>query len=98
METASTFDITHMTLEELSCRRMREEEEEDEDGDGEDDEGERREDDPGSSGEMASFFGKRQSVLMLTYRDATFQDIEKSEKRSGKMKIFKYLTQNKMSI
>ena len=39
METASSFDITHMTLEELSCRRMREEEEEDEDGDGEDDEG-----------------------------------------------------------
>eukprot|EP00057_Strongylocentrotus_purpuratus_P033505 XP_791645.3 PREDICTED: protein EMSY [Strongylocentrotus purpuratus] len=51
MESASSFDITQMNLEDLSCQRMREDED-DEEEDGDDD---KRGDDLGSSGEMMSF-------------------------------------------
>ncbi|XP_071509194.1 uncharacterized protein [Diadema antillarum] len=58
MESSSSFDITQMNLEDLSCQRMQEEEEEEEEeeGEAEEEEGEeKREDDPSSSGEMLSF-------------------------------------------
>ncbi|XP_041483515.1 BRCA2-interacting transcriptional repressor EMSY-like [Lytechinus variegatus] len=48
MESASSFDITQMNLEDLSCQRMRE----DEDDDEEDDD---KRDDLGSSSELMSF-------------------------------------------